>query len=133
MTTGLSEKTFRREIEDYVGGADLIESVVVGNFASSYDASEEGGDKYDSKSYRYDYPGRPSFPTELKGKPLSWDAIAPHLEYLHNSNHGIEDCHPVYVYTSNNVYFVACYDGKTWLTRIPRHPIKCKPFMVGGG
>lgn len=65
------------------------------------------------------------------GKLLPPILAADFLDYVFDSNLGIIDCHPIYVWTENRVLFVEVYDGQTRITSVPRHPAECVPSYVG--
>ena len=54
--------------------------------------------------------------------PLSWETAAPLLDYTYDSGFGSQDCHSLYIYTPNNVYYIHEYDGATSVESIPRNP-----------
>lgn len=63
---------------------------------------------------------------------LSREAGLAKLDQDFDSGFGGEDCYPMYAWSKSWVYLIACYDGSTWLTAIPRNPTECEPRFVGG-
>jgi len=64
---------------------------------------------------------------------IPWDRMRTLLDYEYESGYGSEDCHAVTAWSENWTLFVACYDGSTWVERIPRNPTNHTPEYVGGG
>lgn len=106
-------ENFATRIEDAAAG-EVIRYVLIG------DASEN--------------PEHAPRPPVIRGALLTWDQARPMLDYEYDSGYGLEDCDAVFVWTSKRVLFVGCYDGRTWVTGIPRQPSTgTTPFTVGGG
>ena len=62
-----------------------------------------------------------------------WASARGLLDYNHDRGYGSEDCHEVTAWSKNWVLFVACYDGSTWVTKVPRNPTDHTPRWIGGG
>lgn len=60
-------------------------------------------------------------PIPCEGKAVSWEELRPHLDYEYDRGYGGQDCHDVYIWTEDRVYFVWEYDGATWLQSVPRN------------
>lgn len=88
--------TFAEEIEDAVGGAENITAIAI---------SEDRGGNYEG-------------PTRL----MSWAEARRELNYNYDAGYGGQDCHDIYVWTSDRIYSIHEYDGSTCIISVPRHP-----------
>lgn len=118
--------TFASEIEQAAGGAQNIESIVIGAFGWNIE------DDPDADSFRYPE-GQTPVPQEMKHTPQKWESVREYLDYTYDGGFGAAEVHAVYVYTRDSVIIVGTYDGSTWLEKIPRNPVDIWPEMVGGG
>lgn len=57
-----------------------------------------------------------------KGRLINWQDAAIALDYEYDAGYGSMDCHDVYVWTANYIYYVHEYDGATWVESIDRNP-----------
>jgi hypothetical protein len=106
--------TFANDIER--AAAAPIEAVVIGDMGwDGYGADERHA------------PG-----LARKGEVLTWDEARPLLDYRYDRGYGAPDCHAIYVWTSSEVLWVTQYDGSTWMSSAPRHPVPGLPEMPGG-
>lgn len=62
-----------------------------------------------------------------------WEEVAPSLDYEYNAGYGGVECHAITAWTESKVIFVGVYDGSSWVTSVPRHPMPHMPHTVGGG
>lgn len=61
-------------------------------------------------------------PKEMEGRPLTWQAVWPFLNYIYDSGYGSQDCHDIRVYTKDYIYYIHEYDGSTRVQSIERNP-----------
>jgi len=65
---------------------------------------------------------------------LAFDEAAGMLrDWEINSGYGAEEVFPIHAWSDNWVYFICCYDGATWLSKVPRHPCNDEPKVHGRG
>lgn len=55
------------------------------------------------------------------------------LDIDFDNGYGGADCFPMYAWTQSRVYFIAEYDGATWLAWLPRNPIDTNPIFSAEG
>lgn len=67
----------------------------------------------------------------LTSKLLTWEEVAPTLDYMHEDWAYNPQCHAIYAWTDSRVLFVHEYDGQTSVKFVPRNPIDCVCFMNG--
>ena len=73
-------------------------------------------------------------PREYIGRPLTLREATPYLYgWEISGGYGGEEVIPLYIWTNKRVLLIGCYDGSTWLDGVPRNPIKCEPYTIGGG
>lgn len=77
---------------------------------------------------------------ELTKNKESWDDIeymCPRennwLDYLFDDDFGSIEGVPFTIWTKNNIYFPACYDGSEWVEKISRNPTNIPTQHIGGG
>lgn len=68
-----------------------------------------------------------------RNTPLDWPVARTWLLRRYDDGFGHTDCPAVTAWTEDRVIFIACYDGATWVTHVPRNPVGHTPQMVGGG
>ena len=110
--------TFKDDILSAVEGSP-IEAVVLGS---------KGWDEiymYNEEDERVPVP----WPT---GEVIPWEEALPFLEYDFDRGYGGPECHAIYVWTKDRVFFVSQYDGSTGIESIPRNPTDELPSMPGG-
>jgi hypothetical protein len=88
--------TFAEEIESAVGGAKNIQAIALAR---------------SRKEYYWEV-----------DRLMSWEEARDELNYNYDAGYGGQDCHNVYIWTADRVYFIHEYDGSTHLTYVPRHP-----------
>jgi len=97
MRFKLIHDTFADEIEAVVGIDELASAVI-----------SVGAKRYDSAS-----------------EPLlfgSWQKVRPMLAYTYNAGYGTLECHPVYIWTADFLYYIFECNGSTNIHRMPRNP-----------
>lgn len=62
-----------------------------------------------------------NFPVE------SWETASAKLDYLYDSGFGGVGCHAVIAWGDTHTYYVAEYDGSTYICSLPKSPIDCIP------
>ena len=103
-----------------------IEEVMVEPIISVVISEEEYSYRFDEDSGRHINEGHLNrFLPWLLGRLL--------LDYEYDDGYGGVDCHAVTVWSENWVGFVGCYDGASWVTKVPRHPVDHRAKTVGGG
>ena len=55
-------------------------------------------------------------------KVIPWETAAPLFDYEYDSGYGSRDCHNIYVWTKNFVFYIHEYDGSTQVRAVPRNP-----------
>jgi hypothetical protein len=110
---------FLSQIEKEAGGEPIVVCVISHSEGAWSDWSEDG---------------HPMFlPTESLNRVLPWDEAKKLLDYEYNNGYGGVDSHAITAWTENWVLFVGCYDGSSWVDRVPRHPVDHEAQTVGGG
>lgn len=61
------------------------------------------------------------------GLRMPWKDAKKWLDYDFNDGFGLGDCHAVYVWTNERIFFVREYDGSTRLGWLPRNPTDIVP------
>lgn len=102
---------FKADIEAALDD-DVFEAIVVGEFGGW-----SRGDKRDI------------VPPDKRGVPVSWAEAAPWLDYEYEDGFGGADCHAIYAWSKNFVYFIGEYDGSTGVQCVPRNPVESNPSM----
>lgn len=115
MINELEENAYE-DILEVLEEGEVIEAIVF----------EDPKDIYSMESY--------SIPKENIGVPISLEQARPYLKgWTVYGSYGCEEVIPFYVWTNFRVLFIGSYDGSTWLTGVPRNPISCNPYTIGGG
>lgn len=73
-----------------------------------------------------------AIPVERRGVILSWQEARAYLDYSYSDGFGSVDCHAVWVWSATAVAVVRAYDGTTEVRVVPRAPMECEPFAIGG-
>lgn len=73
------------------------------------------------------YGGDDPIPDDKLNVILSWDDAKKLLEYGYYDGYGGVDCHPVVIWTTDNVIIPTEYDGATGFRSAPRNPIDMEP------
>lgn len=60
-----------------------------------------------------------------------WEIAGEKINYSYNNGYGGADCHAVIAWGDRFVYYVAEYDGSTYIKRSPRNPEPCAPYWAG--
>ena len=95
---------------------EYIENIILANI----------DDCWDMKDY--------DLPAYYSGRPLTLEEARPYLYgWSIDGGYGGEEVIPFYAWTNKRILFIGTYDGSTWLTSVPRDPIDCRPYTVGGG
>jgi len=111
----------KRWIEEQAG-REPIEAAVIGSM---------GGDSdYDSYSGSE---GVPNYAGHPRGRVLTWEEAAPHLDYGFDDGFGDAGCEAIWAWTATKVIAISKYDGSTEAYALPRHPSCGTPRMAGGG
>ena len=100
---------------------EMPEVVVFGEWAA---VAEPGGDD------------GPPVPPDMRGVPILWDMAVRDgwfEGWSFKGGYGGVDCYAVTIYTDRSIIVVGCYDGSSWLHKIPRHPVAHWPEAIGGG
>jgi len=105
---------FLKDIEEALDDNE-VEAIVIGGFGDYHDS-----DKRDVLG-------------DNKGKVLEWEDAKQYLDYEYDDSWGGQDCHSIFIWTKDRIYFVGTYDGSTWITSVIRNPQDCSPHSVGGG
>ena len=58
----------------------------------------------------------------LIGKLISLEEALVALDYKYNAGFGTQDCHDIYMWSADFVYYVQEYDGSTSIECVPRNP-----------
>lgn len=98
---------FKSDIIDTVG-EDTIEAVVI--LSNIY---EGWGGLPDPRNIST---------TLLLDKIISYELALYVLDYKYDSGFGGMDCHDIYLYSADWVYYIQEYDGATSIDRLPRNP-----------
>lgn len=53
---------------------------------------------------------------------LSLEDALKALDYEYDDGYGWQDCHDIYMWSSDWVYYIHEYDGSTCIRSVPRHP-----------
>ena len=53
---------------------------------------------------------------------LSWEQAQPLLDYKYDPGYGGVDCHFIYIWTKDSVFYIDEYDGSTSVCSVPRNP-----------
>ena len=109
-----------KQILEMAGGEEII-GVVIGEFGWGRGWGSLGYEEEKCKK---------QIPWEIRGRVLSWDEAKEWLDYEYDPGYGAPECHAVFAWAKNRVFFVQEYDGATCVSWIPRHPIPCKPTML---
>lgn len=83
-----------------------------------------------------DPPDSPPVPLDVRGKPVLWDKAVRdgYFEgWSFTGGYGGVDCYAVTIWTDRSVIVVGCYDGSSWLQKVPRNPAPHWPESIGGG
>jgi len=104
---------FLKDIEKVLGDNE-VEAIVIGHFGGY------GTDDRDQLSSN-------------RNKIQKWNDVKQYMDYEYDDSWGGQDCHSVFIWTKDRIYFVGTYDGSTWITSVPRNPEDCSPHSVGGG
>jgi hypothetical protein len=56
------------------------------------------------------------------GQKITLDLALVLLNYEYDNGYGTQDCHNIYIWTKDKVYFIHEYDGATWLGYVDRNP-----------
>jgi len=73
-------------------------------------------------------------PKEYCCRPLTLKEARPYLYgWVISGGFDEEEVIPIYVWTNKRVLFIRSYDGSTWLDSVPRNPVECNPYTIGGG
>ena len=56
------------------------------------------------------------------GQKITLDLALVLLNYNYDNDYGTQDCHNIYIWTKDKVYYVHEYDGATWLEYVDRNP-----------
>lgn len=56
------------------------------------------------------------------GKIITWEQAQPLLDYDYDSGFGTMDCHDIYIWTKDSVFYIHEYDGSTQPVGVPRSP-----------
>jgi hypothetical protein len=100
---------------EYIGDEE-VEGVVLDIFdLKKWRKAQEQGQNISFKNWSDQY-------DDIKHRTLDWETAIPF----------INDCDCFYVWTKTKVFFIGGYDGTTWITDVPRHPIDCIPYIVEG-
>ncbi len=116
---------YKQDILDALHG-ETVEAIVIGAWEQSAYSLRNNG--WNDRSGR-----NPEAIKEITGKVITWEEAEKWLDYMYDGGYGGEDCHPVTIWTATRVLFCGLYDGSTWVTSVPRHPIEHNPEFVGGG
>jgi hypothetical protein len=77
---------------------------------------------------------RASGVTIRPGAAHDWGDVRDMLDYHGRPWHEWgADCDEVTAWSENWVLFIGAYDGRYWVTRVPRNPTDHSPHHVGGG
>lgn len=68
-------------------------------------------------------------PPRFTNQLLTVDEAKPLLDYEYDPSFGTAECHAVYVWGKDYVYFVSEYDGSTMINSVPREPTNVTPSM----
>jgi hypothetical protein len=110
---------FLRRIENETEG-ELVIGCIISHAEGVWSGWEDEG------HHRY-------IPAESLNRVLPWDEAKKLLDYEYNEGYGSVDSHAITAWTENWVIFVGCYDGSSWVDRVPRHPVDHVARTVGGG
>lgn len=73
-------------------------------------------------------------PEEYCNRPITLKEATPYLYgWQISGGYGGQEVIPLYIWTNKRVLLIGCYDGSTWLDSVPRNPVKCEPYTIGGG
>ena len=97
---------FRQDILEAVGEQNIVAIQILGKVDACYED---------------DYRDSPEL-LELIGKSHSPEVILPLLDYGYDCDFGMRDCHDIYIWTEQDVYYIHEYDGSTEIRSIPRNP-----------
>ena len=119
-----------KELQEFLLGDEEVEAIVFGAWGWGY-APDDDEEDWEAG---YDEPKPPPVPYEKRGKVLSADEAKEYMDgWEFNGSYGAPDSYATYIWTNERVIWVTQYDGATWLSSAPRHPIDMMPEMPGGG
>ena len=90
---------------------DDFNNVEAVKILSTMDSAYLGPDKRDTDTLR-----------SYIGQKITLDLALVLLNYEYDAGFGGQDCHNIYIWTKDKVYFVHEYDGATWLEYVDRNP-----------
>jgi len=104
------------DIQKYLSEGEAVEAIVFGEWCG------------------YEEPQHEPVPKLKRGVLLSPEEANPMMEgWSFINGYGRARCYAAFAWTNRRVFWVAQYDGKTWLDSAPRNPAAIMPEMSGGG
>ena len=113
-----------QELQEELEEGEEIEAIVFG-YWGGYESREE---LYEEKIKDF------FIPLDKRKIILNPEEAKEHMQgWKFDGDFGSEKCYAAYIWTNLSIILVGCYEGSTWLEKVPRNPVECVPELCGGG